>query len=78
MLVMASSNDPVKSLENSCCANIVIAIWTGLKPGLHIVVTVTEQCFKEDFNALDLSIDNKYFLREIDIYDHYYHMETKP
>ena len=42
MLVMASSNDPVKSLENSCCANIVIAIWTGVKPGLHIVVTVAE------------------------------------
>ena len=42
MLVMASRNDPVKSLENSCCANIVIAIETGLKPGLHIVVTVAE------------------------------------
>ena len=26
MLVMTSSNDPVRSLENSCCENIVIAI----------------------------------------------------
>ena len=42
MLVMTSSNDPLRSLENSCCANIVRAIWTGLKPGLHIVVRVAE------------------------------------
>ena len=29
MLVMTSSNDPVGSLDNSCCENIVIAICIG-------------------------------------------------
>ena len=42
MLVMTSSNEPVRSLENRCCENIVIAKYihreTDLKPGLHIVV----------------------------------------
>ena len=27
MLVMTSSNDPDRSLENSCCASIVIVVY---------------------------------------------------
>ena len=53
----------------------------SLKPGLHIVVRVSEHAC-DDASKTILKpltyIDCEYFLWEINIYDHDYHIETKP
>ena len=50
-----------------------------LKPGLHTVVRVAEHaCDDSSKRKSPQHIDYKYFLFEINIYDHYCHMETKP
>ena len=70
MLVMTSSNDPVRSLDNSCFENIVIAICTDRSQAWSPYSfngrrTCFWQCFKEDFNALDLLITNISYERSI-------------